>query len=265
MKLAVSQIAWTPAENDAAHTLMRSKGIELIELVPSRKWPDPRLESNGASERWRLELEQQGLRPVALQALLFGRPELKVFESDTARPCIDYLKAIIRLAAGLGPVALVFGSPRNRFRGNLPLDEARRRAISFFSELGEYSARHGVKLCLEPNPPAYGCDFLTTAREVMSFVRETKTPGLFLQLDVGALSMNGEDPSTIVSDAGKLIGHTHASEPHLAPFGQPVGPHAAVARALKNVGYDGAVSLEMKSNGLEALETAVDYLAEIYA
>jgi D-psicose/D-tagatose/L-ribulose 3-epimerase len=265
MRLAVSQIAWTPAEDEAAHALMRSKGVKLIELAPGRKWPDPRLESNGASERWRLELEHQGLRPVALQALLFGRPELKVFEEDTARPCIDYLKAIIRLATGLGPVALVFGSPRNRSRGNLHLDEARNRAIPFFSELGEYSALNGVKLCLEPNPPAYGCDFLTTAQEVISFLREAQTPGLFLQVDVGALFLNGEDPGTIVSDAGELIGHVHASEPHLAAFAQPVGPHAVVAQALKNVGYDGAVSLEMKSNGLQALETAVDYLSEIYA
>lgn len=264
MRLAVSQIAWPPAEDETAHALLRSKGVELIELTPPRRWPDPRLESNGASERWRLELEQQGLRPVALQALLFGRPELKVFDSKTARTCIDYLKAIIRLAAGLGPVALVFGSPLNRSRGDLPLDEARRRAIPFFAELGEYSALHGVKFCLEPNPPQYGCDFLTTAQEVLAFLREAQTPGLFLQVDVGAFSLNGEDPAVIIAEAGELIGHAHASEPHLATFDHPLGSHAVVAQALNDVAYEGTVSIEMKSDGLEALETAIDYVAEVY-
>ncbi|NBK98115.1 MAG: DUF1967 domain-containing protein [Erysipelotrichia bacterium] len=52
-----------------------------------------------------------------------------------------YLKKIIDLAQKLDVKVLVFGSPKNRFIGNMDRNEAYQIAIEFFKELGDYEYR----------------------------------------------------------------------------------------------------------------------------
>ena len=57
-------------------------------------------------------LYDRGVSVVALQALLFGRPDLVLFESPERRSAtLDYLEGVLRLASWLGAGPLVFGSP----------------------------------------------------------------------------------------------------------------------------------------------------------
>src|SRR4051812_10174740 len=109
--LAVSGIAWEQAEEADVARLMRRHGCGAVELAPTGRWPKP-LEAPAADvaayRRW---WEDQGLPVVALQALLFGQPELLLFESAPVRArLLDYLKGIVDLGAALGAKALVFGS-----------------------------------------------------------------------------------------------------------------------------------------------------------
>ncbi|MFD1693389.1 sugar phosphate isomerase/epimerase family protein [Azotobacter chroococcum] len=74
-------------------------------------------------------------------------------------------------------------------------------------------------ICLEPNPSCYGANFMTTSVETARVVREVAHPFIGMQLDTGALSINGEDPEAVLRDSSSLIGHIHASEPDLLPLG----------------------------------------------
>jgi sugar phosphate isomerase/epimerase len=246
MRLAVSNIAWPPEADAAAAKLLADHGVAGVEIAPARVCERPWEAPSERVAAYRRFWEERGLPIVAMQALLFGRPELVLFADAAARRSLrDHLLAIIDLAAGLGAERLVFGSPKNRARGPLGAAQAEAIAIPFFRELGRRAADRGVWLLIEPNPPAYGCDFLVDSRQVIEFVDRVGQDGLGVHLDSGALALGHESPTEIVAAAGPRWRHVHASEPGLAAVGSGGVDHAAMAAALRGVAYEGFVSLEM--------------------
>jgi sugar phosphate isomerase/epimerase len=173
----------------------------------------------------------------------------------------------IDLAERLGAKALVFGSPKNRVRGSLLTKAAHEIAVDFFRPIGEYAAERGCRVCIEPNPPAYGCDFVTTTPEAIELCRAIDHPGIAINLDLGTIAMNGESPRAVIEAAATLIGHVHISEPELvAP--SPSSLHDEAARALERIGYERWVSIEMRAAGggknIDTVERAIGVARSAY-
>lgn len=270
MRLAVSSIAWPPEADAEAADLLVAHGVSGVEIPPARVCEQPWDPPSGSVAACRRFWEDRGLPIVAMQALLFGRGELVLFgDAATRRRLAAHLAAIIDLAAGLGASRLVFGSPKNRIRGGLGLAQAEAIALPFFRDLGRRAADRGVWLVIEPNPPAYGCDFLVTSRQVIEFVDRVAEDGLGVHLDAGAMTLGGESPREIVAAAGPRWRHFHASEPGLAPVGSGGVDHPALAAALRGVGYGGFVSVEMTqgpagTSWRPQLEAALGVVASAY-
>ena len=184
---------------------------------------------------------------VSLQSLLFGRPELQLFGSDSTRAAmLDHLRRTVDFAALVGARALVFGSPGNRRRGGMPAHDALSRAGDFLRVVGEYAHDRGAALCIEANPPAYGCDFITTTAEAVDLCRTIAHPGVRVNGDLGGMTLSREDIARSISAAAPLLGHFHASEPHLVETGSEAD-HARAGAALRATGYTEWVSIEMRA------------------
>jgi sugar phosphate isomerase/epimerase len=247
VKLAVSNIAWRPAENAAIADLLRREGVRGVELAPTA-WRDRPLEASSADiESLRRWWEERGLSIIALQSLLFGRPELQLFGDETSRAALlDHLHRTVDFAALVGARALVFGSPRNRRRGDLPPGDAFAIASDFLRLVGEYAHDRDAVLCIEANPPAYGCDFVTTTAEAVELCRAVGHPGVRVNGDVGGMTLAHEDAAQSIALAAPVLGHFHASEPHLAETGSSAD-HARAGAALHAAGYEGWISIEMRA------------------
>jgi sugar phosphate isomerase/epimerase len=270
MRLAISNIAWPGGADAEVLPLLQEHQAGGVELALTKVWPEPLAVSARDFAAYRAWWESRGLRIVALQALLFGKPDLVLFGSPSAREAMsDYLAEIIHRAAWLGAHALVFGSPGNRKRGNLDAATALAIAVPFFRRLGEVAARHGVSLCIEPNPPAYGCDWMTTAGEAIELVDGVNSPGFGLHLDSAGMHLAGEGPAAVTA-AGMRTRHFHVSAPFLE--GVPGGdvPHADLACAVAASGYQGWVSIEMAENKLRpswqiGVRAALAHVRQVYA
>jgi len=263
VKLAMSAIAWEPPEDEAAALILREHGFEGVELAPTKIFPRPDAATDAEVAACREAWERRGLRVVAMQALLFGRPELTVFGEARERT-LEYLSGVARLGARLGAGALVFGSPRNRARGALPAAEAWRSAVGFFRALGSAAAEAGTCVCIEPNPPRYGADFVTTSEEALRLVEEVASPGFGLHLDAACALLAGEDFPARLRKSAHVLRHVHLSEPDLAPVRKGGGLDLpAISAALRDVGYSGWISVEMKPAGLEALRAAAELAARL--
>lgn len=267
-KLAASNIAWEPHEDDAVAAVLRARGFTGVEVAPTKRFESPIEASKKDIASYRAEWEKRGLKIVAMQALLFGRADLQLFGSATVRRALkEYLSALIEMAQGLGAQALVFGSPKNRKRGKMPLDEATDIAVEFFREIGALAASRDCVICIEPNPPSYDCDFVNTTAEAVAFANLTGSRGVRVNGDVGAMVTQGEPPAATLRDACKWLGHFHASEPMLAEVGDAI--HQAEAAAeLKQSGYGGWVSIEMRpaesGSRVDAITRAADRVTRIY-
>jgi D-psicose/D-tagatose/L-ribulose 3-epimerase len=268
MKLAVSNIAW-PREQDAAVAdLLVSHGVSGIEVAPTKLWNDPTAATDAEIDACRRTWEARGLPIVAAQALLFGRPELTLFDAADGRErTIAYLSRIIRLCGRLGAKALVFGSPKNRLIGSRDRSVVWPIAVEAFTRLGETAVAESTCVVMEANPPDYGADFVTRASDAIDLVRAVNHLGFRLHLDTACMTLAGDPPSSIAAGID-MLRHFHVSEPQLGVVGRGSVRHAEFATVLHECGYDGWVSIEMRENqpfSLDVLAEAIDFTTRSYS
>lgn len=266
MKLAISNIAWSQAEEPAIARRLRELGVDHIELAPTARWPDltvPTAEDLAAYRQW---WEDQGFTVAATQSILFGRPDLVMFADEaTRRRTLDFLKLTIRVSAALGAKVIVFGSPKNRQRGQLSSAAAHDIAVPFFQEIGRAANAAGVNFCVEPNAPQYACDYVTTAAEGAKLVAAVNTPGFGLHLDAACMAMAGDGPELLNQYRPR---HFHISAPMLEAVPADTVPYADFASALKGITYGDVVSIEMRpaaEGNLERAERAVTFAQRVFS
>ena len=258
MRLAISNIAWDVAEDDVIATLLQCHSVDAIDIAPGKYFPDPMQTTGEEVGRVKTWWAERGIEITGMQALLFGTKGLNVFGAQEVQDAmLQHLTAVCRIGAGLGATRVVFGSPKNRDRSGLSDQAAIDAAIPFFQRLGDIAQSYGVVLCLEPNPTCYGANFMTTTFETSDLITQIAKPAIRLQLDTGALSINGEDPLHVVQQCAPLIGHIHASEPDLVPLGDGGVEHDRVAEVLEQYLPNKIVSIEMLATKDEPHEVSI--------
>jgi hypothetical protein len=85
VRLAVSNIAWEPHEDDAVAEVLRREGVSGVEIAPTKWRARPFDASADEIAEYRRSWEDRGLRIVSLQSLLFGRSDLQLFGTDGVR------------------------------------------------------------------------------------------------------------------------------------------------------------------------------------
>jgi sugar phosphate isomerase/epimerase len=259
MRLGISNIAWDIAEDDAVAVLLHRFGVDAVDVAPGKYFPDPIKATSRDIARVRREWWERGIELTGMQSLLFGATGLNLFGPPKTRDMmLRHLNAVCRIGEGLGARRLVFGSPRNRDRDGLSDEVAMDMAVSFFQRLGKIAQNHGVTICLEPNPVCYGANFMTTCEETARVVKQVAHPAIRMQLDTGALTINGEDPAAVLEDCAALIGHVHASEPNLLPLGDGKTDHARMFAALNQYLPDHVVAVVMLTAPNEARAASIE-------
>jgi len=264
MKLAISNIAWSPEEEPQVLELLATYRVEGIEVAPTVLHPNWQGLTAAAGRAYRKTLAERDIEVCALQALLFGRPDLNVFDATCYPAFLEHMDEVAEYGAALGAEVLVFGSPKNRRRGQLSMDDAYAQAIPFLRDVGTVCQRHGCVIGWEHNPVEYGCDFITNLADVCELVDKVDHPGVRVHGDAGGLMMTGG------AVCGELLAAADCAHFHIsAPFLESVYPHrenyAKYLRLLRDSGYQGWISIEMKRPelGLVDVEQSLASLREL--
>ncbi|PPD42885.1 MAG: xylose isomerase [Methylocystis sp.] len=245
MRIALSNLAWDVAEDAQIAALLNRYEVDAIDIAVSKYFPAPASVSDSDIDGVRRFWTARGVEITGMQALLFGAQGLNLFGDEAARAAmLERLSHVCRIASRLGATRLVFGSFRNRDRGDLKAQQAQDIAVDFFRSLGAVARLHGVVICLEPVPARYGANFMVTTPEAAMVVEAADDPAIRLHLDTGTMAVNAESRDVVTTFA-PLIGHVHAGDPDLAPFGGCVAYHAAVASVLRRARPDLIVTVEM--------------------
>ena len=266
MKLSVSNIAWSKHDDADVLDLLRSEQVSGIEIAPTKIWPGWEGVNKQSVDSYRSFLEGEGFVVPALQAILYGKPELQVFDPNSHHDFLEHFALVADLAVDLGAKVLVFGSPKNRRRGQLAPTEAMKRAINFFRLAGDVCSRAGCCLAIEHNPVEYGADFGTNVAEVIELVKGCGHDAVKLHLDSGGLYLCGSENSVSLRNVAPLSVHYHASEPMLAPLANGVIDHAKLIKELMAADFQGWVSIEMcepKHGGFNVLRESISVIRKI--
>lgn len=265
MKKAFSQIAWSMPDAPAVHALLLAHGFTGIEVAPTKIWPDWVGATPAAAAAYQRALAAEGLTVPALQAILFGKPNARLFGTpEQQAEFVEHLTLVAQLANALEAPVVVIGAPKNRLRGDLSSTEADSLALPIFEWLGSVFQRMGSCLCIEANPADYGCDYLTTTTQVRDMVVRVGSPGIGLHVDTAQLLMGGEHLSSFVDDGACPIRHVHLSEPFLEPLDRSAKvAHRDNMATLEQARYTGWVSVEMREAPGDATSAIRETLCRI--
>lgn len=257
MKLAVSNIAWSDSEDADISDELKAAGADALEVAPGRLHPSPVAATASEAAEIRAIWQGRGLAIVSMQSLLFGRPDLTLFaEPEGRKAFVRYLGDMLRFAGALGAGPLVFGSPKNRLKDGLNFAEARDRAVPIFREIGDLAQAANTVFCLEANAKEYGCDFMTRLDEAAEVAAATAHPAIGLVVDTGNMELAGDRPER-VAEYAELVRHLHLSRPQLAPLNPEDDFPRQVLNALREAGYDGIATVEMRMSATGARSAVV--------
>jgi sugar phosphate isomerase/epimerase len=115
------------------------------------------------------------------------------------------------------------------------------------TEVCTLARQAGLRVAIEPHPYRWVC----SAQSMLRLIERTGADNLGLNLDPSHLFPNGEIPHYTAYQLGSRVFHTHFSDndgqsnAHWRP-GKGKVDWAAVLRALRDIGYDGVLSLELE-------------------
>jgi len=271
MKLAISNIGWTNEEEPAVAKYLQSAGVKYVEIAPTKRWAEPTVASDAEIIEYKDWWAKYDIVIVAFQSILFAHPGYTLFGKDEDRAKAEkYLADFITLAGKMGAERLVFGSPKNRQRGEMNVENAHTIAGEFFGRLGNIALDNNTVLCLEPNAPQYSCDYITTAAEGLSLVQRVDSKGFELHLDIACMTLAGDNVTQSIKDAGEHLKHFHISSPMLEQVEDRTDiAHREAAQALRDTQYDGFVSIEMRpgdtGTNVDRVKKAITFAQDIYS
>lgn len=257
LSLAISNIGFAEQDDDLVCGWLKELGFCGLEVAPTRLVGENPYDKCGeAAQKAQRLREEYGLTIPSMQSIWFGQTGNLFDPADAAR-LADYTRRAAAFAAAVGCPSMVFGNPRQRFV--LP-SAAPTDALGFFAEICAQAARQKTAIALEANPPIYGTNFCNTSEQAFAYAR--KVPGLRVNYDLGTLLINGESLDVLFENLD-LVSHIHLSEPELAPI-QPRPIHQELAARLRQAGYGGFVSIEMKTQPAPVVRQVLEYAAEVF-
>ncbi len=205
-----------------------------------------------------------GLHWVLVQAegMYLTSPEAAV-RAHTAR----YFAELVECCADLGGTRIIVGSPkqRNITEGVTP-EQAWAWATDVFRDAVKRAEDRGVVICFEPLSTAE-TNFVTTAEEGRRFAAQFESAAMSIILDVKAMCSEVKSIPQIIRESAGQFAYFHANDANLKGPGFGEVDFAPIAAALREVGYEGTVSVEVFKfeEGPEIIATqSREYLRRVF-
>ncbi|MGD9128377.1 MAG: sugar phosphate isomerase/epimerase family protein [Planctomycetia bacterium] len=221
-------------------------GVEIAPFTISR-------ETNYVTElrpsdrnRIRREAESAGLQVVGLHWLLAKTEGLYLTSPDLSirKKTSLYFGELVRLCADLGGSVMVLGSPvqRNLLPG-VTFSEALDYAAKVLDSVLRTLEDHEVTIAIEPLEPK-SSDFINTVAEAVQLIELVDSPWVQLQLDVHSMSYESTPIPELIRDHAWMATHFHANDSNLQGPGFGKINFVPILAALKEIDYQGWISVE---------------------
>lgn len=222
--------------------LLRDAGFDYIEL------PTGALMSATDEAAYRRVMENVGALGMPVEACnVFIPATMKITGPNVERePLWQYATTALQRMGEIGVRVCVFGSGGARA---IPEGFDRARALdqlaAFLDHVQETSARHGVRVVIEPLNRTESNVFNSVAESDEFNVARGLT-GIGVLADLYHLSVEGETYDGMVA-AGDRLGHAHVADADRSAPGEGAATdYAGFFRNLRAMGYPGTISIEAR-------------------
>jgi len=245
-------------------------GYDAVEIAPftlansvTEITPDERRTIRQTAERAGLAISGIHWVLVKPEGLHLNHPDAAL-RARTSR----YFCELVEFCADVGGRFMVVGSPKQRnVLPGVTAEQAWDWATGTFREPVKRAEARGVTICLEPLSPVE-TNFINTAAEAIRFVHQLESPHFKIILDVKAMSSESKPIPQIIRESWPHFAYFHANDKNLKGPGFGEVDFKPIAAALKEVGYEGYVSVEVFQfeEGAEVIATqSLAYLKRTFA
>ena len=259
MKLGLINSAWAQAGRDTAYGIRMTKeiGFDTIDI-----FADP-LDLDIKERRFiKQECDRLGLPIVSIACVAAGlidfNPSVQRFHLQRCRAYLD-----LAYEYEAKNVLLVLGEYIWE-QQVIPPGEQWRLGARNIAELGKYAADLGLQIALELEP--FKLSLVHNVDTMIRFLDEVGQPAVQANIDISHLVLSQTRPEELRHLKGRAI-HVHLSDCDGRvhgdlPPGRGVVAFAPYLREIKNLGIDGAISIELEYS--PEPDRIVDWVREAY-
>ncbi|MEJ7770176.1 MAG: sugar phosphate isomerase/epimerase [Chitinophagaceae bacterium] len=203
-------------------------------------------------------LEKNGLTCKTVCAAMSPDLDLRGTE-EQQQAAFKYLTSLLDTMSVLGAEMLI--GPLYSAVGRadaVPEDEYKQQwqtSVGHLKNIAAYAEKLGLKLGIEPLN-RFETDFVNTVDQGLQMIKDIGNPAVFLHYDTFHMNIEEKDQEKAIRNAGKLLGHFHACG---CDRGTPGNDHIdwnGIAKALKEVQYDGSVVIESFTKDVKVIARA---------
>ena len=229
-------IYWDHLEQSMAHA--SSLGFDAVELFTA------------SADALEVESTQLLLQKFQLQIAAVGTGAGKVIhgwtltdpEEAIRKKAIEFIEKMISFGAVFQAPAII-GS----MQGNVMSGVNREQALGWLAEglhhLGKYAASLGVQLIYEPLN-RYETNLINTLEDGVLFLMTNQIKQVGLLADLFHMNIEEVDMAASIRASADFIMHVHFADSNRRPVGNGHTRFVEVAKALKEINYQGYVSAE---------------------
>lgn len=268
MKIGICNEIFSSWDIEKTIRYVKSVGYDGLEIAPFTLANSVFEISDKERERIKNLAEKYELEIIGTHWLLVKPEGLSISspDSDLRKKTSSYFEELVRFTSDIGGKIMVLGSPKQR---SISQGQTRQQVIDYFKEVIkkplEVAREREITICLEPLARKE-TNFVNTASEAISIIKEINHPNLKLILDVKAMSDEQRPYSEIINEGKEYLAHFHANDENLLGPGFGKVDFVPIIEALKKISYKGYLSVEVFdfSPGPEEIaEKSINYLKKI--
>ncbi|MGB7758932.1 MAG: sugar phosphate isomerase/epimerase family protein [Bryobacteraceae bacterium] len=188
----------------------------------------------------------------------YGMPDrYNIISPDPAirRNGVEFAKRLIDLSNEAGAKILtgLIHCGWGYLTGKMPTADEWKWGVEGMRQIGGYAQEtSGLVMGIE-GVNRFESHFINTAADAVRFVQDIGLPNVKVHLDTFHMIREENDIPAAVRATGRYVGYVHACENQRGIPGTGMVPWVPFFEALKQIGYDGCVTIESFDPGLESV------------
>ena len=253
VKLGMNMLLWSADVSDASYDALFERlagiGFDGVEVPIFDREVDK-------YARLGERLDRLGLEPIGVAARGPGESPIADDPAERAN-AVAATRANLDSAAALGAQVLCgpIGAPLGVFSGAAPTAEERTRAVDYLREVAPHAHERGVTIALE-YLNRFEMYLTNTAADLAALVREVDHPRVRMMYDTFHANIEEKDVREALRSCADVLVHVHASENDRGTPGRGQVDWDATFEGLREIGYDGWISIEAFGDALPDLAAA---------
>ncbi len=197
-------------------------------------------------------LARHNLEPLGLTASCMvpaTRRDLAHPDPAVRADAVRYVVDCLRFAAEVGaPLVQMLPSGETRLAPLAARQEEWGWSVAAMGDAAREAERLGVAICIEPLN-RYEAYLVTNVEEALAYVATVDSPWVGMTLDLFHANIEEPDIGASIRAAGARLRHVHVADTNRQGLGRGHLDFEAAARALRDIGYDGSVIVEVTPPG----------------